>query len=236
MKNNNNIASLNSKILDCKKCKRLVIFRNKIATNKRKQYILENYWGKPVPGFGDIKAELMIVGLAPAAHGGNRTGRVFTGDKSSEFLFNCLYKANISSNNKSEHKNDGLILKNTYLTLALKCVPPEDKPLKIELYNCFEFFKQEFLFLSNITTILALGKIAFDACIDFYKKEFEIKKSNFIFSHGSTYFLPDRKILIACYHPSPRNVNTGKIDEKKMLLLLDKVKLLLKNNNSYNIF
>ncbi len=232
---NNNIVNLNNKLLSCCKCKRLVKFRNKIATEKRKQYISEEYWGKPVPGYGDSKAELMIIGLAPAAHGGNRTGRVFTGDKSSKFLFNCLYKAKISNYNCSEYKNDGLILKNTYLTLALKCVPPEDKPTKEELFNCFPYFREEINILSNVNVLLALGKIAFDVCIDFYKNEFGLKKSNYIFSHGSIYILPDRKVLIACYHPSPRNVNTGKINEEKMLMILEEVKSLLKTNNSYKL-
>tara|TARA_B100000686_G_C16485208_1_gene809201 strand:- start:90 stop:527 length:438 start_codon:yes stop_codon:yes gene_type:complete len=144
-----------------------VKFRKKIAKEKRKQFANETYWGKPVTGFGDINAKILFVGLAPAAHGGNRTGRIFTGDKSSDFLYKCLYKANISNQNFSNKINDGLKLKNAFITAALKCVPPEDKPLKNELNNCFSFFKKEIDLLKNIKVIIALGKIAFDACVFF---------------------------------------------------------------------
>ena len=127
------IALLNKSIIKCSKCPRLVKFRNKISNEKRKQYQNETYWGKPITGFGDINGKILFVGLAPAAHGGTRTGRVFTGDKSSEFLYKCLFKANISNQNTSEHVNDGLKLNNAFITAALKCVPPQDKPEKKEL-------------------------------------------------------------------------------------------------------
>ena len=131
---------LNKNIIACNKCSRLVKFRKKISTEKRKQYIKETYWGKPITGFGDHNGKILFVGLAPAAHGGTRTGRVFTGDRSSEFLYKCLYKANISNQPKSEYRDDGLKLKKAYITTALKCVPPGDKPLKKELDSCFSFF------------------------------------------------------------------------------------------------
>ncbi len=123
---------LNKKIIKCSKCSRLINFRKKILKNKRKQFENEKYWGKPITGFGDVRAEILFVGLAPAAHGGTRTGRVFTGDKSSEFLYKCLYNAKISNKNTSEYKNDGLSLNNAFITAALKCVPPQDKPEKNE--------------------------------------------------------------------------------------------------------
>ena len=134
---------LNKTIVKCKKCPRLTNFIKKISLEKRKQNFNEKYWGKPVTGFGDINAKLMIVGLAPAAHGANRTGRVFTGDKSSDFLFKCLYKSKISNLERSVDINDSLKLKNMYITLALKCVPPNDKPTSNELKNCFRFFKED---------------------------------------------------------------------------------------------
>ena len=134
--NNKSLLGLNKKIINCNSCERLLEFRNKIAKEKRKMYRNENYWGKPITGFGDIKAKIMIIGLAPAAHGGNRTGRVFTGDKSSDFLFECLGNIGLANQNYSINKNDGLKLLNTYLTLSLKCVPPGDKPTKQELLNC----------------------------------------------------------------------------------------------------
>ena len=229
-KMNNNITKLNKEIIKCNKCKRLVNFRTKIAKEKRKQFINEKYWGKPITGYGDINAKLLIVGLAPAAHGGNRTGRVFTGDKSADFLFKCLYKAKLSNQPNSNYIDDGLELYNAYLTTALKCVPPEDKPTSEELKTFFSFFKNEFDLLYNINTILALGKIAFDACVKFYKEEFNLEKKKFIFSHGAKFVLPDKKILIGSYHPSPRNVNTGRINLDKMTILLAEVKKIVNKN------
>ena len=225
----NNLITLNNKIIKCKKCDRLVKFRSKIAKEKRKQFINETYWGKPVTGYGDPKAQLLIIGLAPAAHGGNRTGRVFTGDRSADFLFKCLFKANLSNQPNSDYKDDGLKLYNTYLTPALKCVPPGDKPTSTELRTCFIYLRAEFNLLSNVNTILALGKIAFDACLNFYKENFPIKSKDHVFSHGCKFRLPDNKILIGSYHPSPRNVNTRRIDIPKMVLLLEEVKKILKN-------
>ena len=217
---------LNNTITKCKKCPRLIKFSKRISTIKRKQNINEIYWGKPVIGFGNHKAKLMIIGLAPAAHGGTRTGRAFTGDKSGNFLFNCLYKTGISNLSTSTHVNDGLKLKETYITNILKCVPPEDKPLIAELKNCSNFFDKEIKNLKNLKVIICLGKIAFDNCIKFYKKNF-ILKEKLIFKHGAKYKLPDGKILIPSYHPSPRNVNTKIIDVQKMTSLLNMAKKVL---------
>ena len=226
---NEDLITLNKIIIKCKKCKRLVLFRTKIAREKRKQYINEQYWGKPIPGFGDSNAQLLIIGLAPAAHGGNRTGRVFTGDRSADFLFKCLFKAKLSNQPNSDYKNDNLRLYNTYITPALKCVPPGDKPTTTELRTCFKYLKAEFDILDNVNIILALGKIAFDACLYFYKENFPIKSKDYIFSHGSRFQLPDNKILIGSYHPSPRNVNTRRINVSKMVLLLEEIKRILIN-------
>ena len=224
-----NLLELNSKIIKCIECKRLVEFRKKIAKDKRKMYKNEIYWGKPIVGFGDENAKLLIIGLAPAAHGGNRTGRVFTGDKSSDFLFKCLNEVKISNQDRSDNINDGLKLFNAYLTLSLKCVPPEDKPTKEELLNCFKYFKEEINCLKKVKIILALGKIAFDSIIQFYNIEHKIKLKNYKFSHGGEFVLPENKILVGCYHPSPRNVNTGRIDFKKFVSLLKSIKNKLNN-------
>ena len=170
-----------------------------------------------------------MIGLAPAAHGGNRTGRVFTGDKSADFLFKCLYHAKFANKPTSNYRNDGLKLYNLYLTAALKCVPPGDKPTPLELKTCFRFFKGEINLLSKVNIIVALGKIAFDTCLNFYKENYPIKNKDFIFSHGGKFELPDKKILIGSYHPSPRNVNTGRIDIKKMVTLLKKIKRMVDN-------
>ena len=197
-------------------------FREKIASEKRKQYESEVYWGKPITGFGEINAQVIIVGLAPAAHGGNRTGRVFTGDKSATFLYRCLNKVGISNLNDSTKVDDGLKLKKTYITTALKCVPPQDKPTANELIQCFNFFKQELEELKRSKKIIALGKIAFDACIKYYKKFYNFNdKVKFI--HSEKYLMPDNKELYCCYHPSPRNVNTGRINEKMMINFLKEV-------------
>ena len=225
--NSLSLINLNKKIINCGKCKRLVFFRKKIAVEKRKQFINEKYWGKPITGFGDINGQILLVGLAPAAHGGNRTGRVFTGDRSADFLYKCLYQAKLSNQKTSEHINDGLKLYNTYVTTALKCVPPGDKPTLIELKNCFGYFKQEIDLLKNIKVIVALGKIAFDACISFYKESYLLKSKDYIFSHSAKYDLPDKKILIGSYHPSPRNVNTKRINLAKMVRLFKKVKKII---------
>ena len=219
----NNISQLNNKIIKCRSCTRLINFRKKILKKKRKQYINEQYWGKPITGFGDINGEMLFVGLAPAAHGGTRTGRVFTGDKSSDFLYKCLFKANISNQINSDHINDGLKLKNAYITAALKCVPPEDKPLKKELDNCSNFFNNEIELLKNLKVIVCLGKIAFDACKYFYKKKRNLDQK-IKFGHGKIYSLKNGIKMVGCYHPSPRNVNTGRINEKKMVRLFQKIK------------
>ena len=216
----NSLHLLNKKIKKCIKCKRLVEFREKIANQKTKRFSDDVYWGKPVTGFGDNNAEIIILGLAPAAHGGNRTGRVFTGDRSAEFLFKCLYKAKLSNQPHSTNRNDGLQLKNVYMTPVLKCVPPNDKPKAEELKKCFRYLREEFDLLKNACTLLALGKIAFDSCLNL----FDLKKSEYNFSHGSFYKLNKKLTLVACYHPSPRNVNTGRIDELKMLNVLNKLK------------
>jgi len=215
-------SNLNLSITKCTKCSRLVKFRKKISTEKRKQYINETYWGKPITGFGDLKGKILFVGLAPAAHGGTRTGRVFTGDKSSDFLYKCLYKAKISNQPTSKHINDGLRLSKAYITTALKCVPPGDKPLKKELDNCFNFFNKEIDNLKNLKAVVALGKIAFDACVYYYKSNYDFHEK-IKFSHGKIFKVPDNVLLIGCYHPSPRNVNTGRINEKKMTNLFLKV-------------
>jgi len=217
-----NFFNLNKKIIKCNKCPRLVKFRKKISLKKRKQYLNQTYWGKPVTGFGDTRAKILFVGLAPAAHGGNRTGRVFTGDKSSDFLYKNLFNVKISNQDYSKHINDGLKLNNAYITTTLKCVPPEDKPLKKEQENCFKFLNQEISFLKNVKVIVALGKIGFDSCIYFFKKNYDFSK-NVKFSHGAIYDLPNNIKIVGCYHPSPRNVNTGRINEKKMTSLFKKV-------------
>ena len=215
--------NLNNTIVKCKKCPRLVKFIKKITIEKRKQNINEVYWGKPVTGFGDTNAKLLILGLAPAAHGGTRTGRAFTGDKSGEFLFKCLHKAKIANQSTSENLKDGLKLNFTYMTNILKCVPPGDKPLNKELNNCSEYFDLEISNLKKLKIIITLGKVAFDNCLKYYKKKYNLSKK-FSFKHGTSYILPDNIVLIPSYHPSPRNVNTKLISQRMMVDLFKKAK------------
>ena len=219
------LNDLNKTIVNCKKCPRLVKFIRKVSSIKRKQNRDEVYWGKPVPGFGDLSSKIAIIGLAPAAHGGTRTGRAFTGDKSGDFLFKCLHKVGISNSPLSKSLGDNLKLNSTYITNILKCVPPEDKPLSIEISNCSNFFDKEILFLKNLKVIVTLGKVAFDNCMKLYKQKFNIEQK-FIFKHNKSYKLPNGLIILSSYHPSPRNVNTKLISEKMMINLFKKAKRL----------
>ena len=223
----NRLNNLNKTIINCKKCPRLVKFINKVSIKKRKQNINEVYWGKPVPGFGNSNSKLAIIGLAPAAHGGTRTGRAFTGDKSGDFLFKCLYEVGISNFPISKNLNDNLKLRSTYITNILKCVPPDDKPMNDEISNCCNFFDKEMISLKELKVIVTLGKIAFDNCIKLYKQKLNINKK-FIFKHGETQLLPNGLIILSSYHPSPRNVNTKLISEKMMINLFKKAKRLAK--------
>ena len=219
------LNDLNKTIVNCKKCPRLVKFIRKVSSIKRKQNRDEVYWGKPVPGFGDLSSKIAIIGLAPAAHGGTRTGRAFTGDKSGDFLFKCLHNVGISNSPLSKSLGDNLKLNSTYITNILKCVPPEDKPLSIEISNCSNFFDKEIIFLKNLKVIVTLGKVAFDNCVKLYKQKFNIEQK-FIFKHNKTHELPNGLIILSSYHPSPRNVNTKLISEKMMIKLFKKAKRL----------
>ena len=219
------LNNLNKTIVNCKKCPRLVKFIHQVSTTKRKQNINEDYWAKPVPGFGSLNSKLAIIGLAPAAHGGTRTGRAFTGDKSGDFLFKCLFEVGISNNPYSRNLKDNLKLKSTYITNILKCVPPEDKPLRNELFNCSNYFNEEISSLKKLKVIVTLGKVAFDNCINLYKKKFK-SKQKFVFKHGKIYKLPNGLIILPSYHPSPRNVNTKLISSKMIINLFIKAKKL----------
>tara|TARA_B000000557_G_C20677231_1_gene401524 strand:+ start:109 stop:777 length:669 start_codon:yes stop_codon:yes gene_type:complete len=218
-----NLENLESDIIKCRECERLVVFREKIAKEKRKSYMDWDYWGKPIPGYGKESAKLMILGLAPAAHGGNRTGRVFTGDKSADFLFKCLYSVGLSNQPNSDHRFDGLAL-DGYITAAVKCVPPGDKPTAKEKENCEVFLSREFKILKELKVVLGLGKIGFDSCLKFVRKSYPLKMKDYKFGHGVRYVLPNDLILFGAFHPSPRNVNTGRLTFEMMVEFLNLVK------------
>ena len=218
-----NIKKIRNEIVSCTRCPRLVEFRTKIAKEKRKSYMDWNYWGKPVPGYGDDNSKLLILGLAPAAHGGNRTGRVFTGDKSADFLFKCMHAAGLSNQAESIAFDDGLKL-NGFMSVAVKCVPPGDKPTAEERNNCASHLANEIECLHNMKIVLGLGKIGFESFLHYTRKSHDIKMKDFPFKHGVGYELPSGVTLYGAYHPSPRNVNTKRITFDMMVKFLKKLK------------
>lgn len=211
------------KIISCTDCSRLVSFRTEIAKRKRKSFMDWEYWGKPVPGYGDPNSKLMILGLAPAAHGGNRTGRVFTGDKSADFLFRCLFAAGMSNQADSESRDDGLEL-DGFMTVAVKCVPPGDKPTAEERNACAKHLASEINLLPNLQIVLGLGKIGFESFLHYTRNYHTIKMKDYPFKHGVGYNLPSGVTLYGSYHPSPRNVNTKRITFDMMVTFLKKLK------------
>mgnify|MGYP001167704325 FL=1 len=222
--NDGPLSLLYKQLINCKDCPRIVKFRERIALEKRKQFKDWTYWGKPIPGFGSVNARLLILGLAPAAHGGNRTGRVFTGDKSADFLVKCLHEVRITNQSSSVSLTDGLKMRDAFMTPVLKCVPPFDKPTAEELKNCSHYFEDEIHILSHVKIILALGKIGFDAYLRHVRKKYDFKLKDFPFGHNKKYLLPNGKMLWGCYHPSPRNVNTGRVNASMMIKLLTNVR------------
>ncbi len=202
-------------------------FRELIANNRRKEFIGFEYWGKPLPGFGDPNARLVIVGLAPAAHGGNRTGRMFTGDASARFLMKHLHRAGFANQPTSESRDDGLELYDCYITAVVRCVPPDNKPTMTEIRNCSSFFSRELLLLKNAKAILVLGKIAYDSIVRYAKESYSIKKS-LKFEHGMRFSLSENFPVVFCsYHPSPRNTNTGKMTDEMFSGVLNEVNSFL---------
>ena len=218
------LQNLHRRIIDCRHCPRLVEHREKIGQNKRASYREWDYWSKPITGFGDPEARLLIVGLAPAAHGGNRTGRVFSGDASATFLMAGLYEAGFANQPNSDHRDDGLELFNAYLTAAVRCVPPGDKPTVQEQRDCLHFFVEEMENLPRLTTVLALGLIAFQACL----KALNQRSGTTIrakFGHGVWHEMPNGlPTLVGSYHPSPRNTNTGRLTKEGFLEVLLKLR------------
>ena len=203
---------LNEEIVACRKCVRLVKYREKVAREKRRAYRDWEYWGKPVPGFGDSSAQLLILGLAPAAHGGNRTGRVFTGDRSGDFLYAALHKAGFANQATSLHRDDGLQLKNVYITATCRCAPPDNKPLPKEISNCRAYFERE-LEILRPKAILALGKIAWDGYLEILKQRGKISsRALYKFAHGAeAEVAPGTPRLFGVYHPSQQNTQTGRV-------------------------
>ena len=209
------IDELNEAIVDCRLCPRLVEWRESVATAKRRQYMDWEYWGKPVPGFGDTDAQVLLVGLAPAAHGANRTGRMFTGDQSGNWLYGALHKFGFANQPESTGRNDGMRLKNCYISAAVRCAPPANKPTKGEFENCRPYLLQELQLLTNVRVIIALGKIAFDTvltCTELLQWPGFRKKP--AFKHGMEVKIRENLYLVASYHPSQQNTFTGKLTKR----------------------
>jgi uracil-DNA glycosylase len=203
---------LNAEVVACTRCPRLVVYREKIAEEKRRAYRDWNYWGKAVPGFGDPNARVLIMGLAPGAHGSNRTGRPFTGDSSGNFMYPVLHETGFANQPTATDRNDGLVLTDLYITAAARCAPPDNKPLPAELTNCAPFLDRELDGLNKVKVVVALGKIGFEAYLNYLKRCGVVSsKKLYVFKHAASYRMPNGKTLLASYHPSNQNTNTGKL-------------------------
>jgi len=203
---------LRREIVACTRCPRLVEYRERIARERRKQYRDEVYWGRPLPGFGDPKARLVVIGLAPAAHGGNRTGRMFTGDSSGDWLARALHGERFANRPTSRSRDDGLLLRDAYITAAARCAPPDNKPTRDELAACRGYLERELALLDRVRVVVTLGKIAFDAYLAACRETgVALPRPRPLFGHGASYALPNGVILIASYHPSRQNTQTGKL-------------------------
>jgi uracil-DNA glycosylase len=219
----NALDVLDREIIVCRKCPRLVEFREHIAQVKRRAYRECEYWGKPVPGFGDPKARVLLIGLAPGAHGANRTGRVFTGDRSGEFLYKVMYETGFASQPGSTAREDGLKLFDAYISAAVRCVPPDNKPLPQEIRNCRPYLERELELLKNVRVIIALGRLAFDAYLTILKQ-----RPRFIFGHDVEHRTGEaHPLLIGSYHPSQQNTSTGKLTEQMLRSVFLRARRLL---------
>ena len=205
----------NEELIACRRCPRLVEHCTAIAREKRRAYRDWEYWGKPVPGFGDSNARVLLLGLAPGAHGSNRTGRMFTGDSSGNFLYPVLHATGFASKATSTDVNDGLKLKDAYITATLRCAPPDNKPTPDEIANCSEFLDRELQQLKRVKVVVALGRIGFEAYLGHLKRRGLLQsKRGYVFAHDAHYQTPDGRWLLASYHPSNQNTQTGKLTEK----------------------
>jgi uracil-DNA glycosylase family 4 len=211
-RNSSWLVELHAELVVCTRCPRLVEYREKIACEKRRAYRDCEYWGKPVPGFGDPAAKVLILGLAPGAHGSNRTGRPFTGDASGKFMFPVLYETGFANQPIATDRQDGLKLKDLYITAAVRCAPPDNKPLPQELTNCANYLDRELAGLSDVKVVVALGRIGFDAYLNNLKRRGQLgSRKTYVFQHGAKYKMADGKTLLASYHPSNQNTQTGKL-------------------------
>jgi len=223
---------LQQQVIACTRCARLVHYCRKVAREKRRMYRQWKYWGKPLPSFGDPQAELLILGLAPAAHGGNRTGRMFTGDRSGDFLYRGLYEAGFANQASSVARDDGLKLRNCYITAVLRCAPPKNKPLPSEVRNCQPYLEAELRLLKRVRAVLVLGRIAFDTYLRIVASQQKAfpPRSTFKFAHGASFGLPGGLPRLFCsYHPSQQNTLTGRLTPAMLRKVLAEIQNFLAN-------
>lgn len=223
------LRELQKEILESEACPRLIDYCRLVAQRKRAMFLNEQYWGKAVPSFGDPNAEFVIIGLAPAAHGGNRTGRVFTGDRSGDFLFRALYEAGFANQPQSSHRNDGLKLTNCYITTVVRWAPPQNKPTPIEVRQCLPFLRRELELLQDTRAVLVLGRLAFDAYLRLARQQLPLPpKRQMPFRHGAVYDLPAPLPRLFCsYHPSQHNTQTGRLTHTMFRNVLREVRKYL---------
>ncbi len=225
---------LNQRVIDCRLCPRLVAHREQIARDKRRAYLNWTYWGRPVPSFGDMAARLLLIGLAPGAHGANRTGRMFTGDRSGDFLYRALFETGFASQPQSVAKDDGLTLTDAYITAPVRCAPPDNKPQRDEILRCRPYFEQELALLRNVKVIVPLGGIALDAylCI-LQDKNLIASRSAFRFGHGvefETHTGGPR--LLCCYHPSQQNTSTGRLTARMLTEIFERARAMIESSQT----
>jgi uracil-DNA glycosylase len=219
------LRKLNAQIIECELCPRLTQYIRQVGREKVRRFAKEQYWAQPLPSWGDPNARLLIVGLAPAAHGGNRTGRMFTGDSSGDWIARAMYKTGFANLAASTSRDDGLVLKGIYITAAVHCAPPGNKPLPSELLNCSQYLVSELRLLANVRVVLALGKIGFDA----YCRAIGAK--GFVFQHGASYQV-NGKTLLASYHPSRQNTNTGKLTWHMLLRIFKSARAIIEKDTA----
>jgi len=221
------LQALNKRIIACERCPRLRAYCAEVARVRRRAYADWEYWGKPVPSFGDERARVLALGLAPGAHGANRTGRIFTGDGSGDFLYPVLHEAGFASQPASVSRDDGMKLNDLWISAVVRCAPPANKPVPEELRNCAPWLDQEMALLTRLRVVVCLGRIAFDGLLGHALRTGKLRsRSGFVFAHGAEYTLPGGLAIVASYHPSLQNTNTGKLTRPMFLAVFKRARQL----------
>jgi uracil-DNA glycosylase len=231
---------LNAEIVACNRCDRLRAHCTEVARVRRRAYADQEYWGRPVPSFGDRRARVLILGLAPGAHGSNRTGRPFTGDGSGDFLYPVLHEAGFASQPTARSLEDGMKLHDLWITSVARCAPPGNKPTPEELRNCASFLDREFELLRNLRVVVCLGRIAFDGLLAHLERtgkanRSQLSRSRFVFAHGAEFTLPDGLRAITSYHPSLQNTNTGKLTKPMLLSVFQRARMLVETERNSTV-